>query len=173
MDHLLPLLRREQRLLLDVDADADDQPVEEPARPLHHVQMAEGDRVEGAGIDGDAGRKLGIGHGGSVAMDVERERVTACSARINTSLDAVKPSHRQRIMAAARWKFSGRACLPWPWHLPPIAPRPPCRPAQRGHGGVVEIGHCLATASDGGKGPNPCPLVAGSTKSYLEGAWGW
>ena len=58
-----PLFGREQRLLLDVHAHAHDQPVEQPARPLHHVQMPERDRVEGAGIDGDARRRLGIGHG--------------------------------------------------------------------------------------------------------------
>ena len=56
----VPLLGGEQRLLLDVHADADDQPVEQPARPLHHVEMAERDRVERAGIDGDAGRELGL-----------------------------------------------------------------------------------------------------------------
>ena len=51
---------REHGLLFDIDADGDDQSVEKPARPLDHVQMSQGDRIERSGIDGDAGERAGI-----------------------------------------------------------------------------------------------------------------
>ena len=57
-DQREPFFRAEHRLLLDVHADAHDQAIEELARPVHHVEMAEGDRVEGAGIDGDARERV-------------------------------------------------------------------------------------------------------------------
>ncbi len=48
------LLVVEERLLVRVDADADDEPVEDPAAATDDVEVAEVDGVEGAGVDGEA-----------------------------------------------------------------------------------------------------------------------
>ena len=55
LDQLDPLVGREQRFLVDVHADADDQLIDEPAAPLDHVEMPERDRIERTGVDGAAG----------------------------------------------------------------------------------------------------------------------
>ena len=48
------LLEGEQRRLAGMDADRDDDPVGDRQRRLEHVEMAVGERVERAGIEGDA-----------------------------------------------------------------------------------------------------------------------
>ena len=52
--HLDALVDVEERRLVDVDADADDEVIEEQPAPLDHVEMTERDRVEGPGEDGRA-----------------------------------------------------------------------------------------------------------------------
>ena len=49
------LLLREERRLFRVDADADHEPVEDPAAALDHVEVAAVNGVEHAGVDGDVG----------------------------------------------------------------------------------------------------------------------
>jgi hypothetical protein len=55
------LLRLEQRRLVRVDADADDELVEQPVAALDHVEVPQVDGVERAGVDGDA-LVEGLGH---------------------------------------------------------------------------------------------------------------
>jgi hypothetical protein len=55
LDEADTLFQRKHRLLVGVDAHADDQPVEDACRPADDVEMAECDRVERAGVDGGAG----------------------------------------------------------------------------------------------------------------------
>ena len=49
---LLPALAR-QRPLRVVSQDGDDERVDEPSAPFNQVQVAIGNRIEGAGINGD------------------------------------------------------------------------------------------------------------------------
>ena len=63
-DQLDTLIAREQRLLVDIEADADDQFVDEPAAPLDHVEMAQRDRIERAGVD------CAARHGGLMAKRI-------------------------------------------------------------------------------------------------------
>ena len=57
LDHRHPLLEVEHRPLVAVDGDADDQPVHQAAGAADDVDVAEGDRVEGARIEPDAHRR--------------------------------------------------------------------------------------------------------------------
>ena len=59
LEQLDPLLDAEERRLVRVDADADDEPVAQLAAALDDVQVAEVDRVEHAGVHGLAGGKRG------------------------------------------------------------------------------------------------------------------
>ena len=52
--HLGPLGQREQRRLAGVDRDGDDEPVDDAQRARHDVLVAEGHRVEAAGVEPDA-----------------------------------------------------------------------------------------------------------------------
>ena len=53
LDEMHPLVDAEQRLaLLRVRGHRDDQVVEDAQRPLHHIEMPVGERVEAAGVDG-------------------------------------------------------------------------------------------------------------------------
>ncbi len=54
LDEIGALLDREDRRLAGMDADADDQPVADDGRLADDVDMAVGERVERAGVDGDA-----------------------------------------------------------------------------------------------------------------------
>ena len=60
--HLDALVDVEERRLVDVDADADDQVIEKEPAALDHVEMTERDRVERAGEDGRAIRCGRIGY---------------------------------------------------------------------------------------------------------------
>ena len=51
-----PLLQRKERRLVGIRGDADDDAVEYAGRAPHQVLVTIGDRIEGAGIDGDAFR---------------------------------------------------------------------------------------------------------------------
>ena len=46
-----------------MNADGDDNPVEQLGALADHVEMAEGERIEGAGVDGGARRGAGHGRG--------------------------------------------------------------------------------------------------------------
>ena len=56
LDQLAPLLEIEQRLLAGMDADRRIDDIGDRQRRLEHVEMAVGQGVEGAGIDGVARR---------------------------------------------------------------------------------------------------------------------
>ncbi len=62
LQHRHALFRGEQRLARGVHADGDHQLVGKPAGTLDHVEMAVGDGIEGAGIEG------GTGHGEGLAV---------------------------------------------------------------------------------------------------------
>ena len=51
-DDVDALLHREERRLLGVDEDRDDDPVEQPRAARDDVDVAVRERIEGAGIDG-------------------------------------------------------------------------------------------------------------------------
>ena len=53
-DEFDPLLVDKKWFLFGIDADADDEPVEESAPAADHVHMAEMNRVERPGVDGNA-----------------------------------------------------------------------------------------------------------------------
>ena len=57
-----PLLDREERVPRGVHADGDDDVAEERGGALDEVEVAERDRVEAAGVDGET-RDGGAGHG--------------------------------------------------------------------------------------------------------------
>ena len=54
-EHVQPLLDGEERLLADVDGHRHDEPVGESQAPADQVFVAPRGRVEGAGVDRDAG----------------------------------------------------------------------------------------------------------------------
>lgn len=79
-DEFGPLGRVEQGGLVRVDADPDDQPVEQPGRPADHVQVAVVDRVEGAGVNGHPGRER-LRHGVTGRrLGTGRGRRTCCNS---------------------------------------------------------------------------------------------
>ena len=61
-DQLDALVQRKERRLVGVDADADDEAVEDPAAAADDVEVAVVDRVERAGVDGEAVAQRGA-HG--------------------------------------------------------------------------------------------------------------
>ena len=63
--------RRKQRGLAGMDADRQHQPVGEPRRLAHDIEMAVGDRVERAGIEGNSR------HGGGLARLLAPKRHAA------------------------------------------------------------------------------------------------
>ena len=63
-DELHPFGQRKDGLLFRVDANADDDRVEDSAGPLDDVEMTEGDRVERSGVDGGAAVGGVLDHGG-------------------------------------------------------------------------------------------------------------
>ena len=130
-DQIDPLLEREQRALADVDRDADHQPVQHPGGPADDVEMAVGDRVEGAGIDADV---LALSHRSAPAARVivtvsrrsrtvvrHRSSPSSCRATGNTS-SRVRP---RPAGTASRPSAAGRS-------------RAPGRPA-RGSGGPASV----------------------------------
>ena len=48
----------EHRAFLDIDANSDDQPIEELATSFHHIKMAKCNRIEGARVDGHSGTQF-------------------------------------------------------------------------------------------------------------------
>ena len=59
------LLDGEQRLLRRVGRDGDDEPVDELEAAVHEIFVSARDRIEAAGVDGDAhGREKGLGSRG-------------------------------------------------------------------------------------------------------------
>src|SRR5690349_12197108 len=54
LDELHALIRREQRLLVDVGRDGNDESVDELEAPLNQVVMTLRDGIEAARVDGDA-----------------------------------------------------------------------------------------------------------------------
>ena len=57
LDHVQPLLDRKQRLFAGIDPDGDDQPVAQADGVPDHIEVAVGDGVERAGIQGNTGHK--------------------------------------------------------------------------------------------------------------------
>ena len=105
-DQLQPLLDREQPRLVGVGADADHQPVAQRRRVRQHVEMAVGHRVEGAGIEGDAG------HGDGLAGRARRGKGRggqrcACaaprSARGRSWKRRTPGGHMAKPLRSARW----------------------------------------------------------------------
>ena len=62
-DEFGALLERQQRRLAMMRADGDDDPIEQRRALTDHIQMAEGQRVERAGIERGAGGGGGHGEG--------------------------------------------------------------------------------------------------------------
>src|SRR5688500_1944230 len=56
-----PVLDRKQRLLGDVDGHRHQQMVDKRQAPPDEVLVSAGDGVEGAGVDGDASHRTGVG----------------------------------------------------------------------------------------------------------------
>ena len=57
-DHGHTLFQREQRTLVAVDRHADHQPIHKPGGALDDIEMAQRNRIEGAGIETDAHKEL-------------------------------------------------------------------------------------------------------------------
>src|SRR5262245_63054230 len=83
------LFGREEGGFFRVDTDADDERIDEARGPLDHIEVTEGDRIEGAGVNGDAG--IGMGHGGeNVEYQVSKAKLQA-STRTDSSCFGIEP----------------------------------------------------------------------------------
>jgi hypothetical protein len=74
-------LGREQRLFLDVDADADDQAIDQAAGPVDHIDVAESNGVERAGVNGGAG--IVFGHDRPFQFDLFMREMVALYSNVS------------------------------------------------------------------------------------------
>src|SRR5499426_3639571 len=100
VDHLEPLLHREERLLRRIGDDRDDELVEDLQAALDDIDVAVVDRIEHAWIDG------ALGHGGKATLRLERK--SRSSPRSGGRERRVK----RRIRQARAWSGAARRRAP-------------------------------------------------------------